>query len=174
MELFLILLGIVLLGTVAYGTVRLSDRWSRPEDVQDLGPLPVVDALGISEDIAAVDEHGTPLGHRVRSVAYSSRVFVVPIMSKPYVTKAGDAAPIMCPTCHVLHPVKCVHLWLDASGVCIVSAGVLEELKSAGLADFHLVYEGPVIKPPPLKAGHGVSRAEVDQENRKIIQYKVV
>lgn len=190
MEVLLIAAVILVFALVSVGVIRLSERWSKPEDIQDLGPVytekelyeadkeyydSVVDALGINEDVPAKDEHGENLGYRVRSTTATSRVVVVPIMSKPYKKKStGQLMPFMCPTCRIAHPVKSVHLWLDDTGSVIVSKGVLEELKSAGLENYDLVAEGAVTKPPPLQAGHGTTRAEIDQQNRKIVQYKVV
>jgi hypothetical protein len=85
-------------------------------------------------------------------------------MAKPY----ADGG-FTCPTCGVLHPVKAVHLWLNDAGECLVSEGVLEELRMAGMPD--LVVVGAVDNPPTLQIGDGVNRAAVDQNNRQITQY---
>lgn len=179
MDFLLIILGIVVFGAALYGALRLN-RVSDPDDVQD---SPMIDASRVvtEEQIAALrareetppEEAGEPIGYRVTHRTIRSRVCVIPILSKPFINRrTGERFQQNCPTCHVLHPVKCIHLWLDDTGSAIVSAGVLEELKSAGMPE--LDYVGVVRKPPPLRAGHGISRAEVDQQNRKIVQYKVV
>ena len=92
-----------------------------------------------------------------------SSVVLVPIMSKPFFDDSLD----ICPSCHLVHPVKTVHLWVDADGTCIVSKGVLEDLKSAGMPALSVVAE--VLKPPTLALG--VPREKVDQSNRKIVRY---
>lgn len=86
-------------------------------------------------------------------------------MAKPY-TDGG----FVCPTCHVLHPVKSVHLWLDDRGECLVSEGVLDELRMAGMPGLSVV--GAVEKPPPLRIVQGVTREQIDQENRKVHVWK--
>ena len=89
---------------------------------------------------------------------------LVPIMSKPFFGQSLDR----CPSCHLVHPVKTVHLWVDADGTCIVSQGVLKDLKSAGMPALSVVAE--VLKPPALHFGPGVSRAQIDNSNRKIVR----
>lgn len=90
-----------------------------------------------------------PSGIRVRHTGgLTSTVYLVPVLKKPYTT-----GPIDCPLCQTFHPVKTVHLWLEDDGGVIVSPGVLEELKMAGMPQLEIVNE--VKKPPPLQLGVG-------------------
>jgi hypothetical protein len=82
-------------------------------------------------------------------------------MSKPF---TGDSLK-KCPNCRIVHPVKTVHLWLDDTGACLVSTGVLEDLKSAGMPQLDIV--GEVNKPPTLRLG--MSREKQDQEARRLV-----
>lgn len=104
------------------------------------------------------------VGIRIRHATLRSCVCVVPVLKKPY----ADGG-FICPTCQILHPVKAVHLWLDAAGTCLVSEGVLGELQLAGMPDLTVV--GSVPNPPALVVGRGVNRASVDQKNRRIAQW---
>lgn len=101
-------------------------------------------------------------GIRVAHTTARNSVVLVPIMSKPF---SGDSLD-QCPSCHLIHPVKTVHLWLDGAGSCIVSEGVLADLQSAGMPD--LAVMGEVANPPPLNFGPGVSREQIDNGNRRI------
>ena len=107
-----------------------------------------------------------------------SGMALLPIFHKPLF---GDSVK-KCPTCRIIHtdsygkPVKTVHLYLNDSGDCIVSTGVLEDLKKAG----HLTANGalpPTISvvatvdnPPGITLGR--DRFEVDQDNSKIHLWK--
>lgn len=102
-----------------------------------------------------------PVGIRVKHATLRSCVHVVPVLAKPY----ADGG-FLCPTCHVWHPVKAVHLWLDDQGTCIVSRGVLDELRLAGMPELTIV--GHVNNPPTLTIRKGFDRAAADQENRRI------
>lgn len=104
------------------------------------------------------------VGVRVKHSTLRNCVHVVPVLKKPY----ADGG-FICPTCQILHPVKAVHLWLDATGTCLVSEGVLEELKLAGLPDLTVI--GATPNPPSLVVGRGVSRAAVDNKNRRITEW---
>ena len=95
-----------------------------------------------------------------------STVALIPIPSKPFTGQSLDR----CPTCQVVHPVKTVHLWLDDVGACIVSQGVLADLKSVGMPNLDIV--GGVVNPPPLQVG--ITRAKVDNINRRIVEYRMV
>lgn len=99
-------------------------------------------------------------GIRIRHHTLRSCVALVPLMHKPLVGASLDE----CPSCHVIHPVKTVHLWLDDSGSCIVSKGVLKDLREAGMPDLDTLEE--VKKPPPLHVGE--SREKQDQEARTV------
>ena len=66
----------------------------------------------------------------------------------------------------VHHYGKATHLWLEPNGTCIVSTGVLKELRSAGMPQ--LTVTGRTSKPPPLMLTPGVSRQVIDNRNRKI------
>lgn len=100
-------------------------------------------------------------GVLIRHATARSTCHVVPVLAKPY-TDGG----FVCPTCHVLHPVKAVHLWLNDVGECLVSEGVLGELRLAGMPDLQVV--GGMKDPPPLRIMAGVTREELDNENRRV------
>lgn len=108
-----------------------------------------------------------PIGFRVKHASFRSCTLGVVVLAKPF-----EDGGFMCPSCHVWHPVKVVHLWLDDRGEALVSQGVLDELRLGGMPE--LTYEGPAYDPPPLTLGPGVDRAKVDQDNRKIVQYMSV
>lgn len=73
-----------------------------------------------------------------------------------------------CPTCNTIHRVKTVHLWLDDEGTMLVSVGVLELLKKAGMPDLEVF--ATIMNPPTIAIGK--DRFEVDQGNRKIHMWK--
>lgn len=102
-------------------------------------------------------------GVRIVHKTAKNTVVLVPIMSKPI---GGEVDP--CPSCHLLHFVKTVHLWVDGAGSCIVSEGVLKDLKAAGMPDLSVVAQVP--KPPPLFFGPGVTREQIDNNNRRIVK----
>lgn len=104
-------------------------------------------------------------GIRIQHATVRSTCHVVPVLAIPYVDGG-----FICPTCHVLHPVKSVHLWLDDRGECLVSEGVLAELRLAGMPE--LVVVGETLNPPPLRVGVGIDRTVIDQSNRKIVHYQ--
>jgi hypothetical protein len=104
-------------------------------------------------------------GIRIAHRTARSGILLVPILSKPF-PGPFDSVKDKCPTCHQVHMTKTVHLWLDADGTCIVSAGVLEDLRLAGMPGLAVMAE--VLNPPPLQIGAG--RAEVDNGNRKIVR----
>lgn len=104
-------------------------------------------------------------GIRIAHQSARNVVYTVPIMSKPFTGQSLDR----CPTCHIVHPVKTVHLWLDAAGSCIVSTGVLEDLKLAGMPSLSVMAE--VLNPPALHFGPGATRDQIDNGNRKIVRF---
>jgi hypothetical protein len=106
-----------------------------------------------------------PGGVEVIHAFERSKMIVVDVAGRPY------AEPLLCPTCQITHRVKAVHLWLDDRGVCVVSSGVLDDLKLAGMP--HLRVGGFVKNPPTLTVGHHVNRAEVDYRNRSQRIYKL-
>ncbi len=87
----------------------------------------------------------------------------VPIWTKPI-----NGLRRKCPTCNIIHPVKTVHLWLDSNGMCLVSKGVLEDLKRAGMPDLSVV--ATIADPPPIKIS--LDRHDNDQRNAKIRFWK--
>lgn len=103
-------------------------------------------------------------GIRIAHTTARNVVYLVPIVAKPFTGLSLD----MCPSCHLVHPVKTVHLWLDAAGSCIVSQGVLADLQSAGMPDLAVMAEVP--NPPPLNFGPGFTREQIDNGNRKIVR----
>lgn len=104
------------------------------------------------------------VGIRVKHSTLRSCVALVPVLGKPY-----PDGGFQCPTCRTLHPVKTVHLWLDDTGTCLVSRGVLDELRMAGMPDLEVV--GHTANPPRLVVGRGSNRAQIDHSNRKITQW---
>ena len=114
-----------------------------------------------------------PLGiyieHRYRK---SNWLYLVMVWKKPFISKI-DGKPMsrFCELCQVLHFTKTVHLDL-VEGRAIVSIGVLEELRMAGLPDLDIV--GTTKTPPPLKTGgtHVGSRPEQNLVNRGILVWK--
>jgi hypothetical protein len=103
-------------------------------------------------------------GIRVTHKQARNTVYLVPILEKPFFGQSID----ICPLCKVTHIVKTVHLWLDGGGSCLVSQGVLKDLLSAGMPD--LFVTGEVVNPPPLNFGPGVTREQIDSNNRRIVQ----
>ena len=103
-------------------------------------------------------EHGT----------LRSCVALVPVLAKPFFFDSLTA----CPSCQMIHPCKTVHLWLDDAGRCVVSAGVLAELRMAGMPELSVV--GEVKTPPPLRLGKGADRRQVDYANRTIRQWNTL
>lgn len=87
---------------------------------------------------------GVVVQHRVHR---SSVLVLVPILSKPIRGLLRD-----CPVCHIIHPVKTIHLSLSPTGSAVVSSGVLEDLKAAGMPDLDVVGHTPT--PPALIIGH--------------------
>lgn len=101
------------------------------------------------------------VGIRVHHDTSRSCVRTVAVAQKPY-----GPGGILCPSCHVRHDVKTVHLWLDDQGDCLVSKGVLDELRMAGMPGLSVVAQ--VADPPPLRIIAGVSREQLDNENRRV------
>ena len=81
---------------------------------------------------------------------------------------APGQLPRVCPTCQTHHPVKTLHIWTGPGGEAMVSAGVLELLRRAGMGGF--VLEGHTKKPPPLLVGRD-GRAVQDNRNRAQVVY---
>jgi hypothetical protein len=106
-------------------------------------------------------------GVKLRYTQPHSGLALIPLLHKPLY---WDSLKKTCPTCQVPHPVKTVHLWLDDQGQCVVSTGVLEDLKAAGMPDLQIVET--VAKPPPLTVGQK-PRPAVDADNRSTVLYKI-
>lgn len=104
-------------------------------------------------------------GVRVTHRSAKNSVVLVPILSRPFTGQSLD----QCPSCHLVHPVKTVHLWLDGDGSCVVSDGVLADLKSAGMPDLSVT--GEVVNPPPLNFGPGATREQIDNNNRRLVHH---
>ena len=91
---------------------------------------------------------------------------LVPVMLQPL----NWAHDHQCPGCKAVfgrtdvHMVKTIHLWLDDTGSCIVSEGVLKSLRLAGMPG--LDAENDVINPPPLSVGP--PREQQDHDSRAI------
>lgn len=102
-----------------------------------------------------------PVGIRIAHDTARSGMVVVPVPQKSYGPNG-----FVCPTCNTWHDFKHVHLLLNDVGECLVSEGVLAELRLAGMPG--LVVVGSVDNPPPLRLGGGRTRAQSDQENARI------
>lgn len=89
-------------------------------------------------------------------------LWVVENSAKPFSDGGYDCN--MCVGVH--HYGKATHLWLEPDGSCMVSKGVLKELRAAGLPQLTIV--GATKKPPPLRLGRNANRQQVDNTNRKI------
>lgn len=108
-------------------------------------------------------------GIRIRYMKPNSGLVTIPLLHKPFY---WDSLKKTCNLCQVSHPVKTVHLWLNDQDECLVSTGVLEQLKVAGMPD--LVITGSVEKPPPLHIGRQPRQVE-DANNRRInIHYQLL
>ena len=105
-------------------------------------------------------------GIMLRHDTARSQLVLVPILAKPLL----DDSPGMCPGCHTFHGCKTVHLVVDDAGRVMVSPGVLEDLKLAGLPE--LTIENEVQDPPPLVLGGDKpwfeQRQETDYNGRRI------
>lgn len=103
-------------------------------------------------------------GIRIRHRALRSCLITFPMLDTPMV----GPSLYECPHCHVEHPFKTIHLWLDDSGAVIVSTGVYEAMRTrwSGPPEFDVVGEVP--DPPALRLDGG-SREEQDQAARAII-----
>ncbi len=112
---------------------------------------------------------GRPRGIRIKHRTKRLGVALVPVYKRPFMGLLRE-----CVTCKVVHRVKTIHLTLDAEGTCIVSEGVLDSLKLAGMPD--LDYVADIVNPPPITiTGNRLglndeknSRLAVDAANRKI------
>jgi len=143
-----------------------------------LGEFPALPILGVTKPVVTqpLPPPNHPLGYRIRHETLRSVVAVVPVPAKPFRAPATFCPScrvshygLHCPTCNTIHTFKHVHLWLDAEGVALVSAGVFSELQMGGMPQ--LVLDGTVENPPSLVFGHGASREQVDAQNRRISYY---
>ena len=109
---------------------------------------------------------GIYIEHRFRKTDW---LYLVSVWKKPFVGPDGPMSRF-CPLCRTLHFTKTVHLDL-VEGRAVVSKGVLEELRMAGLPDLDIV--GTTKTPPPLKVGGKAgTRVEQNQTNRKLTLWK--
>jgi len=69
----------------------------------------------------------------------------------------------ICPGVH--HYGKTTHLWMEPDGTCLVSKGVLEELRRAGMPQLTVV--GSTKTPPTLTVGMH-TRTQLDNQNRRM------
>lgn len=108
-------------------------------------------------------------GIKIRYTKPNNGLALIPLLHKPF---QWDSLKKTCPLCQVTHPVKTVHLWLNDTDECLVSTGVLEDLRKAGMPD--LVVTGSVDNPPPLHIGRQPRQAD-DADNRRInIHYQLL
>lgn len=91
----------------------------------------------------------------------SNALWVVENPNRPYGDGGYDCN--MCVGVH--HYGKATHLWLEPNGTCMVSVGVLKELKAAGMPQ--LTVAGRTSSPPPLILGPDSNRQAIDNGNRK-------
>lgn len=97
---------------------------------------------------------------------------LVPILSKPLL---GDSAKKRCPGCRIYHGCKTVHLVVNDSGLVLVSEGVLEDLRLAGLEANSLEIVAEERNPPPLRIdgrstlSFADQRKKQDQEAQRIV-----
>jgi hypothetical protein len=77
----------------------------------------------------------------------SSALILVPVLSIPI----PNARP--CRVCQIPHLVKTVHLSLSPTGSAIVSVGVLDLLKKAGMVGTTFDVTGSTDTPPPIIVG---------------------
>ncbi len=105
-----------------------------------------------------------PHGYTLRHPKSRNQCRIVPILSKPIITPPGQAIKI-CNVCQVHHPCKTLHLWCGPNGEVMVSKGVLDQLKEAGMGGFTL--ESETKTPPALVVGRNGDRTAVDNHNRK-------
>jgi len=109
---------------------------------------------------------GIMLRHKT---ARSGFVFV-PIPTKPFPPETWEE----CPGCHQVHQCKTVHAIVNDSGLVMVSAGVLEDMKHSPTWDEWEVV-GEEKEPPPLHIDGKSSlslleqRQKQDQEHRRLI-----
>ncbi len=81
-----------------------------------------------------------------------------------------------CPNCQVIHtdsfghPVKTVHLWLDDTGACLISPGVLADLQHPKVGMPNLDIVADIVDPPAITLEG--NRFEVDQDNARIHYWK--
>ena len=110
-----------------------------------------------------------PRSIRIKHRTKRLGIALVPIYKIPFKGLLRE-----CVTCKVTHKVKTIHLTLGADGTCLVSEGVLESLKLAGMPN--LDYVADIVNPPPIRiTGNRLglddeknSRLAVDAENNKI------
>ena len=98
----------------------------------------------------------------LKHASLSNQLWVVENPNRPFGDGGYDCN--MCVGVH--HYGKATHLWLEPNGCCIVSTGVHEELKQAGMPS--LTVAGHVQDPPPLKVGAVPRRDEIDNRNRAL------
>lgn len=101
-------------------------------------------------------------GVRIAHATLSNQLWVVENPKHRYTDGGYDCN--ICIGAH--HYGKTTHLWLEPDGMCLVSTGVLEELKRAGMPQLTVV--GHVDRPPPLRLGRDAERDQIDNTNRAI------
>ena len=108
---------------------------------------------------------GQPRGIRIRHRTARFGTKVVAVNKRPY----NGLNTVKCSTCQVIHHVKNIHLPLDATGACIVSEGVLADLKLVpDMGGFD--YVADIVNPPPITLTG--NRLAVDQANNHIRVWK--
>lgn len=100
----------------------------------------------------------------VHDTARWPAVVVVPDMTRPF------EKPARCPSCLTAHPVKTYHISVNDVGAAIVSPGVLEGLKRAGMGGFR-VETGVPDPPKQVLGGSGGKFVEVPQRERMIVYH---
>lgn len=109
-------------------------------------------------------ETGNIRSFRVRHHTKRFGVALVTVTKKPFLGQLHE-----CVTCKVTHTVKTLHLPLDDTGACLVSEGVLEEMKMVpDMGGFDFVAD--IVNPPPITIGR--DRVEQEYENNQIRIWK--
>jgi hypothetical protein len=113
-------------------------------------------------------------GIRIQHRWKRSQIDLFVMLDTPIQRLTSDKRPQECSICHVVHPFKTIHIWLDDSGSAIISRGVFDAMSTrwTGPPEYDVV--GEVGKPPPLKIGKGAKPREAqDQEARKVTIHKL-
>ncbi len=122
--------------------------------------------------MGTVDNIQRPQGAGIKRVGV--RLFHESLRNCVYVVvhpTKGYKHPYLCPTCNKQHERKSIHLNLDSEGSVIVSSGVLEDLRQAGMPGLTIANE---VTNPPMQTlfmgsqAHAFEIQEVDVGGKKL------